>query len=170
MGSEEFKRIWLPLSSRFYRVAYYILESSQDAEDALQDLYARLWKIHGSLSSISNPASYGITIIRNICLDKVRRATASKVVKPTSLMMESQIDPDVDLDRQVTDKEDISLIRSCMARLPANQRKILEMRVFEDKPYDEIAKTMEMSEVNVRVHLSNARKKLKMMMQDEKRQ
>ena len=84
--------------------------------------------------------------------------------------MESQIDPDVDLDRDISGKEEMTLIRSCMARLPANQRKILEMRVFEDRPYDEIAKTMGMSEVNVRVHLSNARKKLKMMMQDEKRQ
>ena len=170
MGTEEFKVIWLPLSGRFYRVAYYILESDQDAEDAVQDLYARLWKMRGSLSSISNPVSYGITIIRNICLDKVRRSASSKVVKPTSLMVESRIDPDVDLDRQVTDKEELSRIRSCMARLPANQRKILEMRVFEDRPYDEIAEKMGMSEVNVRVHLSNARKKLKMMMQDEKPQ
>ena len=84
--------------------------------------------------------------------------------------MESRIDPNVDLEREATDKEEMTLIRSCMARLPANQRKILEMRVFEDRPYDEIAEKMGMSEVNVRVHLSNARKNLKMMMQDEKRQ
>ena len=170
MGTEEFKDIWLPLSSRFYRVAYYILESSQDAEDAVQDLYARLWDMRNSLSSISSPVSYGITIIRNLCLDRVRRAEVSKVVKPTSSILDSQIDPDVDLDRQLFGKEEMTLIRSCMARLPANQRKILEMRVFEDRPYEEIAKTMGMSEVNVRVHLSNARKKLKLMMQDEKRQ
>ena len=170
MSTEEFKVIWLPLSGRFYRVAYYILESGQDAEDAVQDLYARLWKIRDSLTSVSNPISYGITIIRNICLDKVRRAASSKFVKPAPSVMESRIDPNVDLEREATDKEEMTLIRSCMARLPANQRKILEMRVFEDRPYDEIAEKMGMSEVNVRVHLSNARKNLKMMMQDEKRQ
>ena len=170
MSAEEFKRIWLPLSGRFYRVAYYILESSQDAEDAVQDLYARLWKLRGSLSSISSPVSYGITIIRNICLDKVRHASTSKFVKPSTVVMESRIDPDVDLEREAFEKEEMTLIRSCMARLPANQRKILEMRVFEDRPYGEIAERLGMSEVNVRVNLSNARKKLKMMMQDEKRQ
>ena len=35
MNSEEFKSIWLPLSGRFYRVAFYILESQEDAEDAV---------------------------------------------------------------------------------------------------------------------------------------
>ena len=31
----EIKKIWLPLSDRFYRVAYHILESQEDAEDAV---------------------------------------------------------------------------------------------------------------------------------------
>ena len=30
----QFKEIWLPLADRFYRVAYYLLESQEDAEDA----------------------------------------------------------------------------------------------------------------------------------------
>ena len=55
------------------------------------------------------------------------------------------------------------MIRACMARLPSSQRKILEMRVFEDIPYPEIARRTGLSEVNVRVKLSNARKNLKKM-------
>ena len=169
MGAEEFKGKWLPLSGRFYRVAYYILESSQDAEDAVQDLYARLWKNRDSLVSIGNPVSYGITVIRNICLDKVRHATVSKVVRPSAPVMESQVDPDADPERQVSGREEMTLLRSCMARLPSGQSKILRMRIFEDRPIREISETLGMSEVNVRVHLSNARKNLKKMMRDEKR-
>ena len=83
--------------------------------------------------------------------------------------MESQIDPDADLDRQVSGREEMTLLRSCMARLPSGQGKILRMRLFEDRPIREISEMLGMSEVNVRVHLSNARKNLKKMMRDEKR-
>ena len=44
MSAEEFNGIWLPLAGKFYRVAYYILESQEDAEDAVQDLCARHWE------------------------------------------------------------------------------------------------------------------------------
>ena len=37
MSLEEFNRVWLPLAERFYRVAFYILESKEDAEDAEEE-------------------------------------------------------------------------------------------------------------------------------------
>ena len=40
----EIKKIWLSLSDRFYRVAYHILESQEDAEDAVQELYLKLMR------------------------------------------------------------------------------------------------------------------------------
>lgn len=163
MDVEEFKRIWLPLSGRFYRVAFYILESQEDAEDAVQDLFSRLWKMRGSLGSVKNPLAFGITVIRNICLDKVRSKMASKIVTPTPEVFESVPDCDNDLSRSLIGKENLEKIRVCMARLPDKQREVLEMRVFEDMPFKEIASRTGMSEVNVRVKLSSARKNLKRM-------
>ena len=43
MDTVQFSRTWLPLASRFYQVAFYILEDAAGAEDAVQDLYIRLW-------------------------------------------------------------------------------------------------------------------------------
>ena len=45
----DFRNIWMPFADRFYRAAYYMLESPQDAEDAVQELYLRLWKSRESL-------------------------------------------------------------------------------------------------------------------------
>jgi len=45
MDAVRFKQEYLSLSSRLYRVAYYILESESEAEDALQELYLKLWQI-----------------------------------------------------------------------------------------------------------------------------
>ena len=168
MGYGEFERTWLPLAGRFYRVAYYILESQQDAEDAVQDLYTRLWKLRGTLGSVTSPVSFGVTIIRNICLDRLRSASVTKVVRPSPETMDAKEDPLSDIDRELTGKEDLKLIRACMARLPSTQRRVLEMRVLGGLSYQEIAKETGLTEVNLRVQLSNARKNLRKMIENEK--
>ena len=167
MNSEEFKSIWLPLSGRFYRVAFYILESQEDAEDAVQDLFSRLWKMRDSLGSVKNPVAFGITVIRNICLDKIRSKQANRTIKPAPEVFESVSDPEADLNTRLIGKQNLEKIRSCMARLPDKQREVLESRVFKGLSFQEIANRTGMSEVNVRVKLSNARKNLKRMIEHE---
>ena len=71
------------------------------------------------------------------------------------------------MDNGLIGREKLQRIRECMARLPDSQRKVLEMRVFENIPYPEIARRTGLSEINVRVKLSVARKKLKKMTSDE---
>ena len=43
MTEAAFHTVWLPLQEHFWRIAYYILESKDDASDAVQDLYLKLW-------------------------------------------------------------------------------------------------------------------------------
>lgn len=81
--------------------------------------------------------------------------------------MASVTAPDEALDEGLINRENLERIRDCMARLPEKQRKVLEMRIFENMPYSEIALRTGLSEINVRVKLSEARKKLKRMTSDE---
>ena len=39
----DLKEIWLTFSGRFYRIAYSILDSQEDAEDAVQELYLKIF-------------------------------------------------------------------------------------------------------------------------------
>ena len=71
----DFSNIWLPYADRFYRVAFHLLESEPDAEDAVQELYLKLWKARGSLGNVGNPAAYGISVLKNICIDRIRKRT-----------------------------------------------------------------------------------------------
>ena len=47
MTHEQFKRIWIPLNPSFYKVAFHFLESEDEAKDAVQDLYIKLWNSKG---------------------------------------------------------------------------------------------------------------------------
>mgnify|MGYP002519408194 FL=1 len=62
----DLRDIWLPLADRFYRAAYYLLESQEDAEDAVQELYLKIMKTPGRFADVKEPAAFGMTILKNI--------------------------------------------------------------------------------------------------------
>ncbi len=157
MEREEFKRIWLPLDGSLYRVAFSILGSEADAKDAVQDLYLKLWNRRESLSEVDRPLGYGIRLIRNICIDRLRARNARGTGEDISSVGETDMTDSVSADSKVVDREMLSALHDVMARLPDNQRKVVEMRFFRQLGYDEISERTGLSAVNVRVLVNRAR-------------
>ena len=153
----DIKEIWLPLSGRFYRVAYHILESKEDAEDAVQELYLKLIKTPDRFSNIKDPAAYGITILRNICIDIIRRRERRR----SEELQEFTIAEDSSPDKAAAEKDKLRILIHEIDRLPQKQSKVLKMRAIEGLEYDEISQRTGLSQVNIRVLISIARKTLK---------
>ena len=51
MDSAVFDSVWLPYQAAFYRLEFYILENEDEARDAVQDLYLKLWDKREELDS-----------------------------------------------------------------------------------------------------------------------
>ena len=154
MTDARFHTVWIPLQERFYRVAFYILEDRADALDAVQDLYVKLWERRDSLDIVQNPAAYGALLMRNLCIDRIRRLTPSEML-PEDLPGK---DPP---DEEFIRKESLQALFRSMETLPDSQRKLLKMHLLEGLSYDEIAARTGLSPLNIRVQVSLARKKLK---------
>ena len=154
MTPARFHTVWIPLQERFYRVALYILEDRADALDAVQDLYMKLWERRDSLDIVQNPAAYGALLMRNLCIDRIRRLTPSEML-PEDLPGK---DPP---DEEFIRKESLQALFRSMETLPDSQRKLLKMHLLEGLSYDEIAARTGLSPLNIRVQVSLARKKLK---------
>ena len=43
MNANEFKQRFLPLNAKLYKVAYLMLGNEDDAKDAVQDAYMKMW-------------------------------------------------------------------------------------------------------------------------------
>lgn len=152
-----FSNIWIPLSDRFYRVAYYLLESETDAEDAVQELYLKLWAARSSLEGIQNPAAYGISLLKNICIDRIRKRMVRKAVP-----LEKVPHPEDDSQDSQTDMKDtLQYLLEEMEKLPDKQRTVLKMRTIDGLEYEDISKRTGLSQVHVRVLVTMARKTLK---------
>jgi RNA polymerase sigma-70 factor (ECF subfamily) len=64
-------------------------------------------------------------------------------------------------EKQMAEKDALARVMKEMGRLPERQAKVLKMRAVEGLEYDEIARRTGLSQVNIRVLISMARKTLK---------
>lgn len=156
MTAERFRKEYLPLQDELYRVAFYFLESTPDAEDAVQDLYLRLWDAADALDGISSPKAYCIRLLRNICVDKLRRCRPDGEAK-LPLQASDEALPDERLDG----RQKLEAAIGRMSTLSESERTVLMMKVFDDLSYEQIQKRTGLSYLSLRVHLSNARRKIR---------
>lgn len=153
----DFRNIWMPFADRFYRAAYYMLESPQDAEDAVQELYLRLWKSRESLHDLRNPLSYGLSLLKNICIDRIRRR---EIRKHETLDVGTRV-ADSPPETVLAARDELRHVLAEVDRLPDKQAQVMRMMVLENLDYGKIAERTGLSQVHVRVLVSMARKTLK---------
>ena len=72
MTSQKFSTEYLPLAPMLYRIAFHILEQQDEAEDAVQETFLKLWEIRDKLDDVESAKAYSIRILKNECLDRLR--------------------------------------------------------------------------------------------------
>lgn len=157
MKEYEFKQKVLPLSSSLFSLCIKIMGDKDDAKDALQDVFIKLWTSRESLNNIKSIESYAKTITRNYCIDKLRN-------KKTTISVDSvQLPDDNDDQKSIIQKESerLSLVTAAMKSLSDVQQKIFTMRDLERKSFEEISLEIGLTEETIRVNLSRARKKIR---------
>ena len=74
MDAETFKKVFLPYHQKLYRIAYRIVQDTANAEDIVQETFIKLWNKKDELEQIENTEGFAIIIVRNTCLDYLRKA------------------------------------------------------------------------------------------------
>lgn len=156
MSGKQFSEVFLPLSGDLYRVAYYILESEQDAEDEVQELFLKLWGSRDSLDSVYNPKAYCIRLIRNQCIDRIRKCRFS-----ASAVLPEDISDNRDVHSDLESKESLERAVCLIQNLSKAKRDVIRMYVIDEMSYDEISKITGMSKLTIRVLVSQARSKIR---------
>ena len=156
MTNARFQNEWLSLAGEFYRVAFYILEDEAEAEDAVQELFLKLWSGRDALDGIRNPKGYGIRVLRNLCLDRIRR---SRKMETPAVLPEPEWPGRQD--EAVDEKKRLAKVLDAIKSLPDRQREVLTLRTLDGLSYEEISRRTGINPLTLRVLLSQARRKLK---------
>lgn len=132
---------------------YYVM-NRHIAEDIVQDSFAKLWELAPDLDDDTNIQGYLYTCVKNACKNYFKHncvkdsnylKLAEAIVHSTTIHYEDNT-------------EVIAKVRECLGKLSANQRNVLERRIFDLMSYKEIAEELEISELTVHTHIKRAYK------------
>ena len=128
-------------ASLVYTLALKLLQDSRDAEDLTQEVFLSLWKRNHYDPARGSLSSYLTVLTRSRAIDRLRQR--STVRKTRDRWFRTMIPPSLPtpFDR-ASMEERRERVRCALDRLPANQRRVLEMAYYEGRSQTEIAKQL----------------------------
>lgn len=158
MTAEEFKTMFLPCSACLYRVAYALTGSKAEAEDLVQETFAKLWMSRDKLGAISSAEGFAIAVLRNMYVDSQRIKTVAGYDVYADEDNSQAID---DIGHTIELRNAKDIIMEIVEALPLNQRQVMKMRDIADMSFEDISQATGLSAGNIRTILSRARNKVK---------
>ncbi|GAA4900703.1 sigma-70 family RNA polymerase sigma factor [Flaviramulus aquimarinus] len=157
MTQTEFLNIVMPFKDKVFRLAKRLLVSTEEAEDATQEVLLKLWKNKAKIQDYKNVEAFSMTMTKNFCFDKLK----SKQAQNLKIVHSNYEEKNTPLQKQVELNDSVNWVAKIIEDLPEQQKMIIQLRDIEEYDYDEIAKMLDMNNTAVRVNLSRARKTIR---------
>lgn len=157
MNQTDFMLLVVPFKDKVFRLAKRLLISTEEAEDATQEVLVKLWNKKETLNGYTSIEAFAMTMTKNYCLDQLKSKRAGNL----KIVHTNFTDREAGLQQKVEDRDSWSWAERMINKLPEQQKLIVQMRDVEQYDYEEIARIMDMNETAVRVALSRARKTIR---------
>jgi RNA polymerase sigma-70 factor, ECF subfamily len=136
------------------RYAYTLLRDDEEAKDAAQAIFLKLWEKADEIDSSQSVKSYLYTSVYNHCLNikrhqKVKDRHAASSKEPTYTMQDN-----------LSKKEDSRQVTVFLESLPPRCREIFVMSRLDGKKYTEIASELGISVKTVEAQMGKALKRI----------
>jgi RNA polymerase sigma factor (sigma-70 family) len=154
MTRDTFNECVRQLSRRLYAHAFRFLLIQEEAEDAVQEIFIKLWNMKEKLDEYRSIEALATTMTKNYCIDQLRRGK--------HLFMEydkqdydfrAAPSPHEEMEKRESDE----IIRGIIERLPDAYKILIRLRDIEGLSYEEIVEKTGQNINTIRVTISRAR-------------
>jgi RNA polymerase sigma-70 factor (ECF subfamily) len=143
---------------RLLGLAYRILGSRADAEDAVQDVFIK-WQ-GSDRDAIDNPDGWLTTVCTRRCIDMLQAAHRTRVDYVGTWLPEPVFTVTADDDARELSSSLSTAFLLMLERLTPRERAAYLLHDILDMPYDDVAKTLDMAEPACRKLISRARQNI----------
>ncbi|MBQ8521992.1 MAG: sigma-70 family RNA polymerase sigma factor [Bacteroides sp.] len=155
MSEETLVSTFVRMRKGFLRLANRFLPNEEDASDALQDAFCKLWPRREAIHTRQEAEALTVTTLRNLCIDRLRKQEPVIV----ELDVERDGSPDDSAEERLAREELFAEVERLIdSKLSPMQRLILRWKEYEERSTEEIAAELDMQPTAVRMQLSRARK------------
>jgi RNA polymerase sigma-70 factor (ECF subfamily) len=145
---EAFKEIYRMHSTMLYSIAMRMLAVKEDAEDAMQNCFTKLYRNVGQFKGKAKFSSYLVKILMNCCYDILSRRKRSFDTVEDPLALDVQNEWSLSIEK-------------ALGLLPLKMRECFILFAVEGFKQGEIAEMMDITEGAVKAHVFQAKKKLR---------
>jgi RNA polymerase sigma factor (sigma-70 family) len=160
MNQNEFVKLIAPFKDKVFRLAKRLLISTEEAEDASQEVLVKLWSKNQSLDNYNNIEAFAMTMTKNYCLDQLKSKRAGNM----QIVSADFASGSASSEKILEDNDSLDWVEKIINQLPEQQRLIIQLRDVEQYEFSAIAKILDMNETAIRVALSRARKTVREFM------
>jgi RNA polymerase sigma-70 factor (sigma-E family) len=137
--------------ARLVGVARLLVDGRGEAEELVQEAFARTYARAPRLGSPAEAATYVQRVVVNLCRDTLRHRA---VVRRQAVPAESAL---IDIERDVVLDDEQRRLTEAVRALPRRQRECVVLRYLLELSTAETAKALGIAEGSVKSHLSRAR-------------
>jgi len=140
---------------RIYRIAMLMLKSTNDAEDAVQNVFLKYLEKNMEFQDEEHETAWFITVTRNYCKDQLKTYWKKNIEM-------GQI-PEVPFYDEEEDDEMLEVILT----LPAKYKDVIYLYYYEEYSIAEMSRILDRKESTIQTQLATARKRLKLLLEKE---
>jgi RNA polymerase sigma-70 factor (ECF subfamily) len=146
--------------SRFmFQVAFGLLRNRQDAEDAVQEAFLKLYRGEAWLR-IDNEKGFLARTVWRVALDRLPTA-AQRTLDVSEMELAASGEAGISPEQSAVDKDERAVLRRLINALPEDLRQPLVLSSIEEMTSREVAEAMGIPEGTVRTRVMRARAELR---------
>ncbi len=156
-----YRHLYDATSPKLFAVALRILRDESRAEDVLQDSYMNIWNgAAGYNAAFSAPMTWMTTIVRNRCLDTLRRTDRQAVALDDDLAAVLESDRPLP-DAEAALHQGTAPLDRCLRQLDGGQRQAIAFAYFQGLTHSELATSLRVPIGTVKTWIRRGLEKMK---------
>ncbi len=140
-----------------YAVAYRMLGNEDEAEDMVQEVFIKLWKVLPGYRQEIKLTTWLYKIITNQCLDHLK-SNYRKANQNRKSVLDLVIQAPGTPDNELQQREWIVQVQEAAAALTPTQKAVFVLRDLQGLDVEEVCQVLEMNDTQVKSNLYHARK------------
>ncbi|MEO0255447.1 MAG: sigma-70 family RNA polymerase sigma factor [candidate division WOR-3 bacterium] len=142
---KELEIIYKKFSKDVYSYLLFLSLSREEAEDILQDVFIKFWKLFDRLKNLENIKAYLLKMARNRLIDLKRREKNIKFVELNEEIFDIKSEDPADKIKK------IEFVKKILENLEEEEREIIILRFYENLKFREISEILSINENTLRV-------------------
>jgi RNA polymerase sigma-70 factor (ECF subfamily) len=172
---EAFEALIKKYEKKIYNISYRMLQDGEEALDAAQDVFLKVYRSLSSFKSESKFSTWLYRVTTNVCLDLLRKRKDKN-----NISLDAEIEfgdgqvkldpasPTPGIEEEIERGELKKLVSKAVGELPEIHQSIIVLRDIQDLSYSEIARILDCPEGTIKSRISRARKALKALITGKK--